>query len=184
VATKRGRREGRVERQDCSGGLYDAAAALYGLLAAAVRQSPRDTSLTAAATLATLERAGPQRVTDLAVSEGIAQPSMTALVTGLERSGLVERRRGGGDLRVVLVSLTPAGQHYLHSRRRAGATALARLIEKLPPAEVTTLVAAIPALEQLGQLDREERAGNQRSFEEAPGLNKWSIRDGRQLAAT
>lgn len=159
--------------------VYDAAAALYGLLAAAVRQDQRDISLTAAATLATLERTGPRRVTDLAASEGIAQPSMTAVVTGLERSGLVARRRGEGDQRVVLVSLTPAGERYLQSRRKSGAEALARLIEKLPVAEANTLMAATPALQQLGELDRQRRTAEPRAFEPGQGLDKWSTPNGR-----
>jgi DNA-binding MarR family transcriptional regulator len=37
-------------------------------------------SLTAAATLITLRRSGSCRLTDLAASEGVSQPSMTALV--------------------------------------------------------------------------------------------------------
>lgn len=138
--------------------LHEAAGALYALLAVAVRQDHREISLTAAATLATLERTGPRRVTDLAASEGVAQPSMTSLVIGLERSGLVERRRGTGDLREVLVSLTPAGERHLQVRRRAGADALAVLMDKLPRREAATLVAAVPALERLRELDREQRA--------------------------
>ncbi len=167
MPTTRQGREGKGGRNGGSGELYEVAVALYGLVAAAVRHSPRDISLTAAATLATLERTGPRRVTDLAASEGVAQPSMTALVTGLERSGLVERRQGSTDLRVVLVSLTPAGQRYLQSRRRAGAEALEQLIEKLSPAEAASLVAAVPALDQLRELDREQRA-NARARREGP----------------
>ena len=50
--------------------------------------SPRtDLSLTAAATLATLQRSGPARLTELAVAEGVSQPSMTALIARLGRAG-------------------------------------------------------------------------------------------------
>src|ERR1700729_4395828 len=71
-----------------------AAGAIYPLLTTAVRHQPRDISLTAASTLATVERTGPRRITDLAVTEGVTQPSMTALVTVLEKAGLAERRGG------------------------------------------------------------------------------------------
>src|ERR1700739_112188 len=71
-----------------------AAEAIYPLLTAAVRHQPRDISLTAASTLATVERTGPRRITDLAVTQGVTQPSMTALVTVLVRAGLAERRGG------------------------------------------------------------------------------------------
>lgn len=131
---------------------------LYQLMAAAVRQQPREISLTSASTLATVERTGPRRITDLAVIEGVTQPSMTALVTVLERSGLVERQRDPQDQRVVLVALTVAGADYLRTRRKAGAEAFARLIGKLPPDEGAALLAAAPALRHLHELEDERRA--------------------------
>jgi DNA-binding MarR family transcriptional regulator len=149
------------ERQDERAAGQDAiAAALYGLVTLAVRNGPREISLTAAATLGTLERTGPRRLTDLAMIEAVAQPSMTVLVTGLERSGLVERQPGPGDKRVVLVALTPAGADYLRSRRRAGASAFADLIGKLPPAEARALARAIPAMNHLRELDSARRAAS------------------------
>jgi DNA-binding MarR family transcriptional regulator len=134
-----------------------AAEALYSLLAAAVRRGPREMSLTSLSTLSTLDRSGPRRITDLAFIEGVAQPSMTALVSALERSGLVERRGDPADKRVALVVLTPAGAELLRSRRRAGAEALEQLIGKLPPAEAAALAAAVPALRHLRELDNEDR---------------------------
>jgi len=86
-----------------------AAGAIYPLLTAAVRHQPRDISLTAASTLATVERSGPRRITDLAVTEGVTQPSMTALVTVLAGAGLAERRPDPRDQRVVLVAPCAAG---------------------------------------------------------------------------
>lgn len=131
---------------------------LFQLVAAVVVQQPRDISLTSVSTLATVERTGPRRITDLAVIEGVAQPSMTALVNVLERAGLVERRRAPTDQRVVLVALTAAGADYLRARRRAGADAFVQLIGKLPADEVAALLAAAPALRHLRELDDERRA--------------------------
>jgi DNA-binding MarR family transcriptional regulator len=48
-------------------------------------------SLTAAATLARLQRNGPARLTELAAAEGVSQPSMTALIARLADRGLVHR---------------------------------------------------------------------------------------------
>ncbi|HZR51060.1 MAG TPA: MarR family transcriptional regulator [Streptosporangiaceae bacterium] len=137
------------------------AEALFRLVAGVVVQQPRDLSLTSVSTLATVERTGPRRITDLAVIEGVAQPSMTALVNVLERAGLVERRPAPQDQRVVLVALTAAGAGYLRARRRAGADAFAQLIGKLPADEVATLLAAAPALRHLNELDDERRAAQQ-----------------------
>src|SRR5580700_9903097 len=83
-----------------------AAAALHGLMVGVIRRVPRELSLTSLSTLSTLERAGPRRITDLAVVEGVTQPSMTALVRVLERDGLVARRGDPGDGRVALVAAT------------------------------------------------------------------------------
>ena len=52
---------------------------------------PSGLSLTAAATLATLDRSGPCRLTSLAVREGVTQPAMTQLIARLQGEGLVIR---------------------------------------------------------------------------------------------
>jgi DNA-binding MarR family transcriptional regulator len=133
--------------------------ALYGLATRAVRRLPRDMSLTSAATLATLDRTGPRRITDLAAIEGVTQPAMTVLVRVMEESGLVERRGDTSDKRVTLVSLTEAGASYVRARRRAGVHAFVRLIDKLTDDEVEALVAALPALQHLAALDSQDREG-------------------------
>ena len=133
------------------------AAAIDGLVALAIRSGPRDISLTAAATLATLERGGPCRLTDLAEIEGVAQPSMSTLVNGLERSGLAERRPSPDDGRVVLVALTPTGAAYLKTRREARAGRLAELVRMLPDGQVAALAAAIPAMASLRDLEARRR---------------------------
>jgi DNA-binding MarR family transcriptional regulator len=122
-----------------------------------VRRIPRDLSLTSLSTLATLDRTGPRRITDLAVVEAVAQPSMTVLVRGLERAGLVERRGDPSDGRVAMVALTETGSKFLRARRSVGAASFVHLIDKLPVDEAAALAAAIPALEHLRLLDDEER---------------------------
>jgi DNA-binding MarR family transcriptional regulator len=129
--------------------------ALQALSASSIRRRNRILSLTAAATLATLERTGPRRLTDLAVSEEIAQPSMTILVNQLVGRGFAERRRDAADGRVVLVAITPAGREYLGSMRRAGAAHLTALIDKLPHDEAAALHRALPALHLLVEMTSE-----------------------------
>src|SRR5713226_9421277 len=70
---------------------------------------PDGLSLTAAATLATLERSGPRRLTALATQEGVTQPAMTQLIARLQDSGLVSREADEQDGRVVQVRLTRPG---------------------------------------------------------------------------
>lgn len=133
--------------------------ALYGLATRAVRRAPRDLTITSAATLATLDRTGPRRITDLAAIEGVTQPAMTVLVRVMEESGLVERRGDPSDRRVTMVWLTEAGASYVRARRRAGVEAFARLIDQLSDDEVEALTAALPALQHLAALDTQGREG-------------------------
>ncbi|GIG55859.1 hypothetical protein Lfu02_02310 [Longispora fulva] len=149
-----------MSRQDASGRASEAiGSALYGLATRAVRRLPRDMSLTSAATLATLDRTGPRRITDLAAVEGVTQPAMTVLVRVMEESGLVERTGDPSDRRVTLVCLTEAGASYVRARRQAGVHALERLIDQLADDEVEALVAALPALLHLAALENQDREG-------------------------
>ncbi len=132
--------------------------ALYGLMVGAVRSQPRDMSLTSLSTLSTLEHTGPRRITDLAVREGVTQPSMTALVTGLARSDLVERRTDPRDGRVALVALTPKGTSFIQARRQAGIASFVQLIDELPTDEADALALATRALQHIQELD-EDRGG-------------------------
>lgn len=128
------------------------AVALFALTPLAIRYRTRDLSLTALSTLVTLERTGPRRLTDLAASEGVTQPSMTAVVAQLVDAGYAERRRDPGDGRVVLVAVTRAGSRHLAAARRSGASVFAGLIERLPEADVAALTAALPALRRLEEV--------------------------------
>src|SRR5258706_8643845 len=94
------------------------AGALVRLL---VRESASEITRSEAGVLFTLSR-GPRRITELAELEGLAQPTMTALVKRLERQGCGKRERPADDRRVVLLSLTDAGEAALEAfRARVGA---------------------------------------------------------------
>jgi DNA-binding MarR family transcriptional regulator len=132
--------------------------ALYGLATLIVRSTPRELSLTASSTLAFLERSGPQRITALAESAGITQPSMTALVTRLEETGLVERQADPMDGRVVLVGLADDGAAYVADRRRQGRDLVLELLGRLPEDELAALVAALPAIRRISATTQEALA--------------------------
>jgi DNA-binding MarR family transcriptional regulator len=133
------------------------AAAVYGLLATLVRRSSRNISLTSLATLSTLDRAGAKKITELAAIEGVTQPSMTTLIAGLEKAGLVERSGDPHDKRVSMVSLTSAGRDYIRRRRQANTEAFAALVSELSPDEAAALAAAVPALVRLREIDNQQR---------------------------
>jgi DNA-binding MarR family transcriptional regulator len=111
--------------------------------------SPAGLSLTAAATLATLDRSGPCRLTELAAREGVTQPAMTQLIARLAEQDLVERLADPQDGRVVHVQLTDAGRKLIASRRAARADRVSGLLGALSPAERAALIAALPAMNAL-----------------------------------
>jgi DNA-binding MarR family transcriptional regulator len=106
-------------------------------------------SLTSAMVLARLHEAAPQRITDLAALELVAQPTMTTIVGRLEARGLVERRRDAADRRVVTVALTDDGRRRLAELRDGRTAFLAGHIAGLSGDERAQLAAALPLLDQI-----------------------------------
>lgn len=138
-----------------------AAEAVNDLLATFIRLTPRDMSLTSIAALSTLDRWGPRRITDLAASEGVTQPSVTALVTALVREGYVERRSDPADKRVVMVAITESGAAFLRDRRALHAQFFTEAAEKLTPEQADVLADAIPVIARLNELVNELRGAPQ-----------------------
>jgi DNA-binding MarR family transcriptional regulator len=106
-------------------------------------------SLTAAATLARLQRSGPARLTELAAAEGVSQPSMTALIARLAEQGLVGRAADPHDGRAVVLTLTPAGGEVLALRRAVRTRRIAGPLSALPEDDVRRIADALPALIRL-----------------------------------
>lgn len=89
---------------------------------------------------------GPRRVTELAVLEGLAQPTTTLLVKRLEQQGLVSRERDPDDRRVVLVSLTAAGSATLAQARTELRGALRRHGAQMSDEQLRALAAGTETL--------------------------------------
>jgi DNA-binding MarR family transcriptional regulator len=114
-------------------------------------------SLTAAATLSSLDRRGPARLTELAVEQGVSQPAMTQLVTRLQLAGLAERVPDPDDGRVVRVHLTDTGRAELGRRRDFRTARLGTLLDRLTDEEQAALTAALPAVDALTRLAADDR---------------------------
>lgn len=125
-----------------------AASDLLDLVGLVVRGASdnRDLSFTAAAALRSLERHGSQRITAMAASEGVSQPSMTQLVQRLEQRGLVTRGSDPTDGRVALVSITDQGRAVLSARRARVAEWLEAMLADLPPGDARALADAVAAV--------------------------------------
>jgi DNA-binding MarR family transcriptional regulator len=131
------------------------------------KQVDSELSRTEAIILNTL-RGGPRRITELAESEGLAQPTTTLLVKRLEEMGLVRRERQADDGRVVLVSLEPAGIQALEEFRAQFLALLrADLASTTTDEQIAALVIATEALESLiNDLQQPRRAQQMRGSQD------------------
>jgi DNA-binding MarR family transcriptional regulator len=105
-------------------------------------------SRTGASILRTLSD-GPRRVTELAVAQNVAQPTMTVAVQRLEARGLVQRVRADDDRRATNVVITDAGRRTLAARHAARAAALDARLSGLDDDHRAAIAAALPALTAL-----------------------------------
>jgi DNA-binding MarR family transcriptional regulator len=104
------------------------------------------------AALATVEKAGPLRLGDLAAMEGIAPSTLTRLVTHLEDSGFVKRCTDPSDARASTLAVTPKGREALDRLRAETTAVLTRSVMSLTTEQRATLAAALPVLEQLAEV--------------------------------
>jgi DNA-binding MarR family transcriptional regulator len=110
-----------------------------------MRSGAHRLSRTEVGVLATLAE-GPRRITQLAQTEALAQPTVTQLVDKLEGRGLVARARSGDDARVVMVEVTPAGTEVFEEVRAEIRANMREALADLPEAELTELVHAAETL--------------------------------------
>jgi DNA-binding MarR family transcriptional regulator len=94
---------------------------------------------------------GPLTLGALAAAEQVRPPTMTRLVTALERDGLVTREPDPGDRRQVLLRATSAGRRLLEEGRARRTASLARRLAALPPADLAALARAASLLERLAR---------------------------------
>ncbi len=102
-------------------------------------------SRTEVGVLATLSE-GSRRITQLAQTEALAQPTVTQLVDKLEGRGLVARARSGEDARVVMVEVTPVGTEVFEEVRAEIHASMRDALLHLPDDELTDLAHASETL--------------------------------------
>jgi DNA-binding MarR family transcriptional regulator len=99
------------------------------------QQAPGDLTLSQYYLMLPLEGGQSVSLCDLAESAGIAPPTATRVIDGLERAGLVKRNRSPDDRRTVLVSLTTEGRRRLRRRARWLRERRERIYCQLEPGE-------------------------------------------------
>jgi len=83
--------------------------------------------------------AGPIGIGALAATEGVSAPTMSRLVDGLERDGLVVRTRDPEDARGVLVRTTARGRRILTEGRARRIRALATGLGQLSSGDLSAI---------------------------------------------
>ncbi|GAB88291.1 MarR family winged helix-turn-helix transcriptional regulator [Gordonia rhizosphera] len=114
------------------------------------RRTPiREYTAAQASGLTVLLDHGPMRMGEFAQRESIRMPTATALIDGLTKNGLVERRPDPEDRRAVLVELTDHGHEVLERVRGRRESVLITALAELSDTDRAALAAAAPALRAL-----------------------------------
>jgi MarR family transcriptional regulator, organic hydroperoxide resistance regulator len=79
--------------------------------------------------------AEPLTVGAIAAAAGLASPTVTRTVDGLERRGLCARLQDSDDRRVVLVELTPEGRRAVAAKQRRIERRRGEIFDQLSPGE-------------------------------------------------
>ncbi len=98
--------------------------------------------------------AGPIGIGALAATEGVAAPTMSRLVDGLERDGLVTRGPDPSDARGVLVRATAQGTRILRRGRRQRLETLASGLADLSPEELAVIARGAELIERVTRARR------------------------------
>lgn len=98
--------------------------------------------------LSVLVFGGPRSLGELADAEQVRPPTMTRIVAGLEKGGLV-RRHETEDGRRVRLETTARGTKIMWAGRKRRVESLARAMASLPEDERERLRAAIAVLQQI-----------------------------------
>src|SRR3954452_651844 len=99
--------------------------------------------------LATVERAGPVTLGELATLEGVRPPTITAAIARMEEDGLVVRTVDERDRRINRVAVSPAGAKLLAKSRSRKNAYLERQLRELPGEDRAVLARAASILEAL-----------------------------------
>ena len=116
-----------------------------------LRKVDEASGLTAArlSALSVLVFGGPATIGELASAEQVTAPTMSRLVSGLERDGYVVREPHEHDGRSVRVRATARGRRVLVQGRERRVAELVGLLEQASPAELQTLGEAAEIMEHI-----------------------------------
>jgi DNA-binding MarR family transcriptional regulator len=102
-----------------------------------------------ASALSVLVFGGPRTLTELAEAERVTAPTMSKLVTAMEREGLVRRRPHATDGRSTLLRATAKGRRILERGRERRLAVLESLLASADAREVRVVREAAEIVERL-----------------------------------
>lgn len=105
--------------------------------------------------LSVLVFGGPKTIGQLAAIEQVKPPTMTRIVTALERWRMVERIADGVDRRRIFVHVTSTGRMVVRHGRANRVAELAERLQHLPPTDIALLTRAAELIDQAAR--RSER---------------------------
>lgn len=101
--------------------------------------------------LSVLVFAGPRSLGELAAAEQVRPPTMSRIVAGLMRAGLVRRHVTKEDRRRLRLEATAKGSDLLWAARRRRVESLAATLQQLPADQVSQLRQAAEVIDQLSR---------------------------------
>ena len=99
--------------------------------------------------LSVLVFGGPMSLAELAAAEQVRAPTMSRLVEGLVRDGLVTREPVPGNRRMVRISATEAGRLLLEAGRARRVRALVARLETIAASERRALARGVEIMERV-----------------------------------
>lgn len=102
---------------------------------------------------------GPLTLGELAKAEQVKPPTMTRIVTGLEKDGLVQRVGDIRDRRLTRIRATPKGRNILAAGRARRVQKLAAAVTSLGSSELAELARGVQLLGEIIESMRGDRVG-------------------------
>ncbi|MFC7376760.1 MULTISPECIES: MarR family winged helix-turn-helix transcriptional regulator [unclassified Brachybacterium] len=99
--------------------------------------------------VATIDRHGPLRLSEIADRERVSRPTATTVIKRLEEEGLVQRELDPDDSRSSLVSITDQGSAQLAQWRTQLADGVGTLLDPLPAEDLDALDRAAEILARI-----------------------------------
>jgi len=92
---------------------------------------------------------GPKTLGDLAAAEQVRPPTMSRLVSEMERAGVARKVTDRDDARIIRVHATPKGLRALARGRAMRIEAIEQLMSELGAEELSSIDRAVGTIEKL-----------------------------------